>query len=93
LQQDKKITMLTALLVICSAAVTPDLGHYTRKSATAEIAVPVEIANPALCLMHGQAYLAGTSFGRDLGSDDRIKIICVRTEAASASINVDEFRL
>jgi hypothetical protein len=45
--------------------------------------VPVEFANPVLCLMHGQAYLAGISLGRDLGSDDRIKIICVRTESAA----------
>jgi hypothetical protein len=28
--------------------------------------------------MHAQAYLAGTSFGQDLGSKDRVKIICVR---------------
>jgi hypothetical protein len=85
LHQDKKITMLTALILICSAAVTPDLGDCTRKNATAEIRMPVELANPSLCLMHGQAYLAATSLGRDLGDDDRIKIICVQTESASAS--------
>jgi hypothetical protein len=78
--------VLTALILICSAAVTPDLGECTRKNATAEMRVPVEFANPVLCLMHGQAYLAGTSLGRDLGSDDRIKIICVRTEPAAASM-------
>jgi hypothetical protein len=69
--------VLTALVLICSAA--PDLGECTRKNAIAEMRVPVEFANPAFCLMHGQAYLAETSLGRCLGSDDRIKIIRVRT--------------
>ena len=77
--------MLTALILICSAAVTPDLEECTRKNATVEMRVPAEFANPALCLMHGQAYLVGTSLGRDLGSNDWVKIICVRTETAAAS--------
>jgi hypothetical protein len=76
--------VLTALILICSAAVAPDLGECTRKNATVEMRVPMEFANPALCLMHGQAYLAATSFGRDVGSDDRIKIVCMRTESAAA---------
>ena len=78
--------MLTALILICSAAVTPDIADCTRKNATAEMRVPAEFGNPVLCLLHGQAYLAATSLGRDLGTDDRIKIICVRTESAAASV-------
>ena len=78
--------MLTALILICSAAVAPNVGECTRKNETVEMRVPLEFANPALCLMHGQAYLAGTSLGRDLGSDDWIKIVCVRTESAAASM-------
>jgi hypothetical protein len=30
--------------------------------------------------MQGQALLAATSFGLELNSDDRIKIICMRSE-------------
>jgi hypothetical protein len=36
--------------------------------------------------MHGQAYLAGTSLGRQLGDNDQIKIICARAETVGASI-------
>jgi hypothetical protein len=78
--------VLTALILICSAAVTPDLGECTRKNATAEMRVPSEFGNPITCLMHAQAYLAETSIGQDLGSNDRLKIICVRTETAAASM-------
>ena len=35
--------------------------------------------------MHAQTYLAQTSFGQDLGPSDRVKIICVRSEAVAAS--------
>jgi hypothetical protein len=30
--------------------------------------------------MHGQAYLAQTSLGQELADDERIKVICARTE-------------
>jgi len=36
--------------------------------------------------MHGQSYLAGTSIGQELGDNDRIKIVCARTETIDASI-------
>ena len=78
--------MFIALIVICSAVVTPDLGECTRKNATAEMRVPAEFGNPITCLMHAQAYLAETSLGQDLSSNDRVKIICVRTETAAASM-------
>ena len=69
--------MLTALILICSVADTTDLGECTRKSAATEMRVPAEFVNPITCLMHAQAYLAETSIGRDLSSNDRVKIICV----------------
>jgi hypothetical protein len=78
--------VLTALILICSAAVTPDLGECTRKNAAAEMRVPAEFGNPITCLMHAQAYLAETSIGQDLSSNDRVKIICVPTETAAASM-------
>src|SRR5262245_6957012 len=63
--------MLTALVLICSVAVTADLRDCTRYNATAVMRLPAEFANPATCLMHGQAYLADTSIGRELGDNDR----------------------
>jgi hypothetical protein len=54
--------------------------------AAAEMRVPTEFENPITCLMHAQTHLAETSIGQDLSSNDRVKIICVRTETAAASM-------
>ena len=78
--------MLTALILICSAAAIPDLGDCTRDNATAVMRVPAEFGNPATCFMRGQAYLAETSIGQELGDNDRIKVVCARTQTIDASI-------
>jgi hypothetical protein len=78
--------VLTALILICSTAVTTDLQDCTRNNANTIMRVPVEFGSPITCLMHAQAYLAETSIGQDLSSNDRVKIICVRTETAAASM-------
>jgi hypothetical protein len=76
--------MLTALVLICSVAVTPDLQDCSLGNARTVIRAPTEFANPVACLMQGQAVLAGTSLGQELADDDRIKILCVRTETLAA---------
>jgi hypothetical protein len=78
--------MLTALILICSVAVTPDLRDCNANNAMAVARVPTEFANPVTCLMNGQAYLAETSIGRDLSTDDRVKIICERTEKVDSTV-------
>ena len=78
--------MLTALVLICSTAITPDLRDCTRENATAIVLMPVQSGNPATCFMHGQAYLAQTSIGQELGINDRVKVVCVRSETVDASI-------
>jgi hypothetical protein len=71
----------------CSSPDRPsDLGECTRKNAAVEKRVPAEFGNPITCLMHAQAYLAETSIGQDLSSNDRVKIICERAETAAASM-------
>ena len=50
--------MLTALVLICSLATTPDLASCTRDNAVDVLRVPESFGNPAMCFMHGQAYLA-----------------------------------
>ena len=79
--------MLTALVLICSVAVTPDLSDCTRYNATAVMRLPAEFGNPATCFMHGQAYLAGSSIGRELGDNDRVKIVCAPSETVDTSIS------
>jgi hypothetical protein len=78
--------MLTALILICSTAIAPDLGDCTQQNATAVIRIPAEFGNPATCFMHGSAYLAETSLGQELRADDRLKVICVRSGTTPASM-------
>ena len=78
--------MLTALILICSVAITPDLGTCNADNAIAVTRVPTEFVDPVTCLMQGQAYLAETSIGRDLSNDDRVKIICDRHKGDDATI-------
>ena len=77
--------MLTALVLICSVGVAPDLAHCTRSNARVVISVPTEDGNPITCFMHAQAYLAETSLGRELDHKDRIKVVCVRSGTISAA--------
>jgi hypothetical protein len=76
--------MLTALVLVCSVAVTPDLQGCTPDNARAVMQVPAEFASPATCFMHGQAYLAATSIGQQLDEGDRVKIVCKRNETIAA---------
>lgn len=76
--------MLTALVLICSMAVTPDLRDCTQENAIDVMRTPVEFGNPATCFLHGQAFLAQTSIGRDLRDTDRVKIVCARSSKVSA---------
>jgi hypothetical protein len=81
-----ELVMLTALVLICSLAVAPDVRDCSRVNATSVMRVPAEFANPVTCLMHGQAYLAGTSIGQELADNERVKIICARSEAIDAAV-------
>ena len=78
--------MLTALILICSVAITPDLGTCNVDNAIVVTRVPTEFADPVTCLMQGQAYLAETSIGQDLSNDDRVKIICGPHERDDATV-------
>ena len=76
---------MTALVLICSAALATNLGACTPENATMVMRVPFECATPATCFMNAQAYLAQTSVGRELDGDDRIKIVCVQSSSISAA--------
>jgi len=71
--------MLTALVLVCSLTVTPDLGRCDRTNAVQVLQVPEQFASPIMCAMHGQAYLAQTTFGRDMGRDEKVKVLCIRS--------------
>jgi len=78
--------MLTALVLICSAAVTPDVRDCTHANARAVMRVPAKFGNPTTCFMHGQAYLAETSIAKELGDGEQVKVVCTPAELIDASI-------
>ncbi len=77
--------MLMALVLVCSLQVTPNLADCSRTNAVNVMRVPEEFGNPATCLMHGQAYLAETSIGRDLNDNERIKVVCAQSRQFGAT--------
>lgn len=68
--------MLTALVLICSLAVTPDLAACNRDNAVSVTSVPEPFGSPVTCLMHGQAYVAETAVGQNLADNERVKVVC-----------------
>jgi len=70
--------MLTALILVCSLALTPDLRECSRDNAIHVLQVPEEFALPFMCAMRGEAFIAETSIGQELAKDERIKVMCVR---------------
>lgn len=77
--------MLTALILVCSLTSTPDLRACTRDNALEVIYVPATFVSPVTCFMHGQAYLADTSVGRDLAENEAVKVVCVRSQATETN--------
>ena len=71
--------MLTALVLVCSLSVTPDLSSCDQSNALDVIRVAEEFGSPGSCLMHGQSVLAQTEIGRQLREDERVKIACSQT--------------
>ncbi len=80
--------MLTALILICSLATTPDISACNQSNAVDSLNVPEEFGNPVTCFMHGQAYLAQTELGRDIAENERVKVLCVRSRKATARMNI-----
>src|SRR5262245_21015026 len=70
--------MLTAFVLVCSLALTPDLRECSRDNAVHVLRVPEEFAMPAMCAARGQAFLAETSVRQELATDERVKVSCVR---------------
>jgi hypothetical protein len=78
--------MLTALVLVCSIAVTPDLADCNAVNARVVMRSPETYVSPVTCAMHGQAYLAETALGRALGKNDRVKLVCMRPAEADQTI-------
>jgi hypothetical protein len=76
--------MLTALILVCSLAIAPEIANCTRANALYVMPVPGVFGSPATCFMHGQAHLAETAIGRDIGRNERVKVVCVQNRSVTA---------
>ena len=63
--------MLTALILVCSLTITPDLRECSRDNAIHVLQVPEVFALPFMCAMCGEAFIAETSIGQELASSGR----------------------
>lgn len=71
--------MLSALILVCSLAAAPDLEHCTEASADIVLRDPEAFASPLTCFLHGQAYLAETAIGAEIGeSPHLVRVVCAR---------------
>jgi hypothetical protein len=82
--------MLTALVLIYAAEAATDAHDCTPSNANPVMRVPAEFGNPATCFMHAQAYLAGSSIGRELDANERVRIVCVRSKQSLAPRSLDD---
>ena len=73
--------MLTALVLVCSLAATPDLATCNRTNAVDVMRLPEQFNSPVTCAMEGQAYLAQTAIGQDFSKNESVKVICAPTAA------------
>ncbi len=71
--------MLTALILVCSLASVPNLEACTEDNALAVVRDTETFLSPVTCFMHGQAYVAATSIGRDLSESEAVKVLCVKS--------------
>jgi hypothetical protein len=78
--------MLTALVLVCSLAATPEFGACNRDDALDVTRVPEQFGSPATCAMEGQAYLAETAIGRNLTNQEAVKVVCVPSAGIDAAL-------
>lgn len=74
--------MLTAIVLVCSIAITPNLRDCDQANARIVMHTPEEYGNAAACAKAGQTSLAGTAMGQALAPTDRVKVVCTRVKAA-----------
>jgi hypothetical protein len=80
--------MLTAIILVCSLAVTPNLKDCSRDNAMSVLQVPEEFSLPSQCFMRGQAFLAETSIGQEMADNERVKVVCTPTHKLTAGRRV-----
>ena len=66
--------MLAVLVLVCA------LGADCRpETAIHLIRLPETYANPVMCAVRGQAYLAETDIGQTLEPGETVKVLCTKT--------------
>ena len=78
--------MFTTLVLICSLSITPDLRECNRQNAVHVVQVPEQYSMPGSCFMHGQAYVAGTSIGQQIGENESVKVLCIKGTAHAMNV-------
>lgn len=73
--------MLTAMVLICSVANTPNIADCSRApSMSFGYLSCSRTRSRASCM--GRPYVAGSAVGRDLTENERVKVVCLRKQVA-----------
>ena len=64
---------------VSETIITPELRNCDRNNALHVLQVPEQFGNPVMCMLHGQAYLAGTSIGQEIEETEQVKVLCIRS--------------
>jgi hypothetical protein len=67
-------------------ALTPDLRECNRNNAVHVVQVPEQVTLPGSCMLHGQAYVAGTSIGQEIAENETVKVLCIRSSNPPANV-------
>lgn len=73
--------MLKMLILVCAMGIAP--ADCRPQSALDVISGP-DVANPVMCGLHGQAYIAETALASRGHDDEYLKIVCVKPSAKAA---------
>ena len=65
------LTMLTAMIPVCSLAINPEPGRCDRNNAVPYSRCGSNSA-AVMCMMSGPIYLARTANGRDIGKGEQV---------------------
>ena len=75
--------MFKVLILVCAAHLAPS---ECQPGTALEVLQGPEARNEIACALQSQAYLAQTALGRELRSDEYVKVRCRRTSIGKSTV-------
>ena len=75
--------MFKVLILVCAATLAPS---ECKPETALEVVQGPDARNEIACALQSQAYLAQTALGRELRSDEYVKVRCRRTAIGKSTV-------